>query len=71
MPTVKKSLKMRPALTAAKLEYLQTGETDDPDTYLDWENGRDGGEVRRTFFAIRDDFPPGYFTWAEEEFGKR
>lgn len=56
-------------LSDAQLEYLQTGGTDDPDTWLDWAGGRDEGEVRETFLAIRDDYPPGTFLWAEKQFG--
>jgi hypothetical protein len=60
---------MRPPLTAAQLEYLRTGETRDPDVYLDWAHPSDRELVRATFEATRGDYPVGTFPWAEEIFG--
>ena len=62
---------MRPILTEAKLEYLRTGKTTDPDVFLDWTHPDDREEVRAAFLAIRGDHPPGHFEWAEKEFGGR
>jgi hypothetical protein len=56
-------------LSDGQIEYLQTGDTTDPDTYLSWGHGRDDGEARRFFEAARADFPPGFFPWAERNFG--
>ncbi len=56
-------------LTDAQLEYLRTGETKDPDVYLDWTRSDDRETVRAAFDAVRGDYPAGTFPWAEKEFG--
>lgn len=56
-------------LTAGQIEYLTTGQANDPDVFLDWAYGRNEEEVRRVFEAIRSNYPAGHFKWAEKEFG--
>ena len=69
MTSKRKAGKARPKLilSEAQLEYLRVGNTDDVDVWLDWVS--DGPEVRAAFLAVRDDYPPGTFPWAEAKFG--
>jgi hypothetical protein len=60
---------MRPSLTPELIDFLKIGETKDPDVFLDWAHPADREKVRELFEAVRDDFPPGHFAWAEKEFG--
>ena len=44
---------IRPVLTPERLEYMRTGQTNDPDVFLDWAHGRDDGGIRAALKAIR------------------
>jgi hypothetical protein len=60
---------MRPELTPELADYLRTGKTKDAEVFLDWTIYRNRIKLRTLFLEIHDDFPPGTFPWAQEQFG--
>lgn len=71
MPTNRKrrTRKVRLVLTPEQLQYLRDGDYE-ADQTLDvflWAGAK--REVRAAFEAVRGDYPPGHFGWAEKAFG--
>ena len=70
MPVKKKrEARLKLVLSEEQLEFLKSGDTDDPEVFLSWGHTRGGEGLRRAFLAVRDDHAPGTFLWAEKEFG--